>query len=183
MKLKKMEEGIEIPAGIEPRIDGFRVTLKGPKGELGREFRHPKVRIEKKDNKIMLSSENATKREKKMIGSFKAHIKNMVKGVKEGHKYRLKICSGHFPMNVSAAGNDFTVKNFLGEKIPRILKLKEGVKVRVDGSDVIVESISKELAGQAAADIEKLTAIKGRDKRVFQDGIYIIDKDGKDMMK
>lgn len=183
MKARKMEETVEIPSEVESEVDKFTVKLKGPKGESSREFKHPKIRIEKKEGKVILSSENATKREKKMIGTFKAHIRNMIKGVTECHTYRLKICSGHFPMNVSVSGTDFIVKNFLGEKIPRILKLKEGVKVKVEGQEVVVESVNKEAAGQTAADIEKLTTIKGRDKRIFQDGVYIINKDGKDMLK
>lgn len=183
MKLKKMEEEVEIPAGVDAVVEKSLVKVKGPKGESKRDFRHPRVTLVKKDNKIFLSSENATKKEKKMIGSFKAHLKNMMKGAKEGHVYRLRICSGHFPMNVSISGNDFTVKNFLGEKIPRTLKLKEGAKVKIDGTEITVEGANKEIAGQTAADIETLTIIKGRDRRVFQDGIYIINKDGKDMLK
>lgn len=183
MKHKRMEDSVEIPSGIQSEVNGAVVRLNGPKGEVTREFKCSTVRIEKKDNNVVVFAENATKREKKMIGSFIAHIKNMVKGVKEGHTYRLRICSGHFPMNVSMSGKDFIVKNFLGEKIPRVLKLKEGSNVKIDGQEVVVESANKETAGQTAADIEKLTLIKGRDKRVFQDGIYIINKDGKDMMK
>ncbi|PIN86489.1 50S ribosomal protein L6 [Candidatus Woesearchaeota archaeon CG10_big_fil_rev_8_21_14_0_10_44_13] len=182
MKLKRMEDSVEIPGGMQASIENSIISIKGSKGELKKSFRCPTVSIEKKDNKLIVFAENATKREKKMIGSFIAHIKNMVKGAKEGHKYRLKICSGHFPMNVSMSGKDFIVKNFLGEKIPRVLRLKEGVSVKIDGQEVVVDSCNKELAGQTAADIEKLTTIKGRDRRVFQDGIYIINKDGKDMM-
>lgn len=183
MKLKKMQEEIEIPAGVEAQVDKNLVTIKGKKGELKKMFPHHKVNLERKEKMIIISSDNATKREKMVMGSFSAHINNMMKGVVDGHTYRLKICSGHFPMNVSVSGQDFIVKNFLGEKVPRVLKLKGGVSVRIEGSDVVVESPDKELAGQAAADIEKLTTIKGRDLRIFQDGIYITNKDGKDMSK
>ena len=105
----------------------------------------------------------------------------MIKGVAEGHVYRLKICSGHFPMNVSVSGNEFSVANFLGEKTPRKLSVKEGASVKVEGQEVVVESMNKELAGQTAADIELLTKVKGRDRRIFQDGIFIINKDGKEL--
>lgn len=181
MKADKMEESLDIPEGIEVNVEGSLMKIKGSKGELSKEFRHPKVKIGKKDSKISISASKATKREKKIIGTFKAHIKNMIKGAKEGHVYRLRICSGHFPMNVSVSGNKFVIKNFLGEKIPRELEITEGVKVKIEGQDVVVEGIDKEKTGQAAASIEKLTTIKGRDKRIFQDGIYIINKDGKDI--
>jgi large subunit ribosomal protein L6 len=103
----------------------------------------------------------------------------MIKGATEGHVYKLKVCSGHFPMNVAVAGKDFVVKNFLGEKKPRQVAIKEGVDVKVEGEIVTVESCDKELAGQTAADIETLTRITNRDLRIFQDGIYITEKDGK----
>ena len=82
-------------------------------------------------------------------------------------------------MNVSINNEELIVKNFLGEKAPRILKIKPGVTAKVEGSDIIIESTNKELAGQAAADIEQLTRITNKDRRIFQDGIYITEKDGK----
>ena len=114
-----------------------------------------------------------------MVDIVKAHIKNMIKGVSEGFVYTLKICSSHFPMSVSVSGNKLEVKNYLGEKVPRVLNLVENVKVTINGEEVVVESSDKELAGQTAANIELLTRRSGFDRRVFQDGIYITEKAGK----
>jgi len=82
-------------------------------------------------------------------------------------------------MNCTVTGGQFVIKNFLGEKVPRIVKLRSGVTVKIDGDKVFIESPDKELAGQTAADIEQATRITGRDLRIFQDGIYIIEKAGK----
>ena len=79
---------------------------------------------------------------------------------------------------MSFAGVDFIIKNFLGESVPRKIKIPVGVKVKIAGDQVTVEADTKEAAGQVAASIEKLTVIKGRDLRIFQDGIYITYKDG-----
>ena len=103
----------------------------------------------------------------------------MIKGSNEGHVYELKICSGHFPMNVSIQGKELVVKNFIGEKFPRRLKIQEGVIVKIEGEKITVEHTSKEIAGQSAANIEQLTRRPNFDSRIFQDGIYITVKDGK----
>ena len=84
-------------------------------------------------------------------------------------------------MTVTISDNKLHVKNFLGEKVPRVLNLKEGTTVKVDGALIHVTSSSKELAGQVSGDIEQLTRRPGFDTRVFQDGIYIINKDGKEL--
>jgi large subunit ribosomal protein L6 len=176
MRIPLLTESIEIPQKTEAKLDGRVLTIKGPKGELSREVIFQKILLAIDGKKISLSSKNATKREKTHLGTLKAHIKNMIKGVLEGHVYKLKICSGHFPMNVSATSDTLTVKNFLGEKVPRVLKLKKGVKVSVEGAEVTVEGTDIEKAGQVAADIEQLTRITNRDIRIFQDGIYITKK-------
>jgi large subunit ribosomal protein L6 len=107
----------------------------------------------------------------------------MIKGVIEPWIYKMKVCTGHFPMNVAMQGDKFVVKNFLGEKVPRTLKIKQGAKVTVQDKDVTVESVDKEIAGRVASDIELLLTIKGRDLRKFQDGIYIVSKAGKEISK
>ena len=84
-------------------------------------------------------------------------------------------------MNVSIAGNKFVVKNFLGEKVPRVLQLKQGAEVKIEGDIIHILSPNKETAGQVSADIEQLTRRPGYDSRIFQDGIYIINKDGKQL--
>jgi len=179
MKVEKLEDKTSIPEGINLSYDGKTVKVTGPKGEVTKKMFYPGMKIEVADGEVVISYEKATKREKKMIFTYTAHIKNMFKGVTEGHKYELKICSGHFPMNVAVSGDTLTVKNFIGEKVPRTLKLKNGVDVKVNGDMIVVENIDKELAAQTAADIVSITKRKGFDTRIFQDGIYITNKDGK----
>lgn len=176
-----IREEIEIPDGITAAIEKGMLSIKGKKGESKRILRNPKIVVSKSGNNIIIESKNGTKRDKTLIGSLKAHIKNMVHGVQEGYKYKLKICSSHFPMNVSIANKEFIVKNFLGESIPRKFKLQEGASVKIEGAEVIVESHDKEIAGQTAASIEQLCRITDKDRRVFQDGIYITLKPGRNL--
>ena len=182
MKIPKLTENIEILEGVQVDATGMTIKVKGTKGEIERTFMFPKIKSKVDGNKLVLTVLNATKREKMQMGTFKAHVINMIKGVVEGHKYKLKICSGHFPMNVSINGDIFTIKNVLGEKIPRTVKIKEGATVKIEGTEVTVESVDIENAGQVAADIEQLTRITNRDIRIFQDGIYIVFKSGKELV-
>lgn len=170
-----------MPAGVSAQLSVASLKVKGPKGEAQRTFLHPKVNISLDGNKVVLEAPKGTKREKKMIGSFSSHIKNMIKGVQEPHLYKLKICSGHFPMNVTVSGQEFVIKNFLGESVPRKATLPKGVDVKISGTDITVSGADKELAGQAAAKIESLCRITNRDIRIFQDGCHITHKAGKDV--
>ena len=158
---------------------GEEVVITGPKGEVKRPLHYPTINITSGDGKLVLEAKKGTKREKRMMGTYQAHIKNMLTGVTEGFSYELKICSGHFPMNVSVAGGEVVIKNFFGENFARKTPVREGTTVKVEGEKIIIDSVDKEQAGQMAADIEKLTTIKNRDIRIFQDGCYIIKKGNK----
>ena len=124
-------------------------------------------------------AKNATRGDKRIMISNATHVSNMGKGVTAGHTYKLKICSGHFPMNVSLKGDKFEVKNFIGEAVPRVLQIKEGVDVKVNGDEIVVEGPDKGRVGNQAAAIELLMRRPGFDSRIFQDGIYIVEKDGR----
>lgn len=177
---RKVIREIILPENVTVSVNDKLLVIKGLKGELSRSLGRHRIKIKIESNKILLESERDTKTNKKIVGSLTAHIKNMMTGIQQGHSYVLKICSGHFPMNASVSGNKFIVKNFLGEKVPRTLQLKEGATVKIEGDLIHVTSPSKETAGQVSADIEQLTRRPGYDTRIFQDGIYITNKDGKE---
>ncbi len=179
MKVNNYTEVVELPEGVSVSFDGKNVTVKGPKGEVTRKLYSPMVEFRADGNKVEIIIKKMRKKEKALLGTYKAHLKNMGKGVTVGHTYKLKICSGHFPMNVSYNNQLLSIKNFIGEKVPRTLDVPAGAELKVDGDIITIDSSDKELAGQLAASIEKLTKRPGFDKRIFQDGIYIIEKDGK----
>jgi len=182
-KSKSVELSIEIklPKDVQAQLDKGLLTLKSSKGEVKRNFFNKNIEIECKESSITLKAPKFNKVNKKLIKSSDAHIKNMIEGCLQGHKYTLKICSGHFPMNVSVNNNLLIVKNFLGEKVPRTLKLKSGADVKVEGDSIVVESVNKEIAGQVSADIELLTRRTGYDGRIFQDGLWIVSKGDKEI--
>ena len=135
--------------------------------------------MEMKEGKVFITSKNATKNESKLAGTAEGHIKNMMQGIGEDFVYKLEIANVHFPMTVKIEGNIITIKNFLGEKVDRVSKILPDVKVDIKGMNVEVSSFNKESAGQTAANLESATKVKGRDRRVFQDGIFITEKAGR----
>lgn len=181
MNTEKLLAEANIPEGVTVSVERYTATVKGEKGELTRRFPSKKISMAVKEGKLVFTAEKATLNEKKLINTFRAHAANMIRGVQKGHTYKLKICSGHFPMNVSIKDNQFEVKNFIGESVPRRMPLKAGVDVKVDGDQITVTGIDKELVAQLAARIETLTRRPGFDSRIFQDGIYLTEKDGKVM--
>lgn len=176
MHLELLKDTVLIPSGVTVKEHQGTFTVKGPKGEVSRRLYHDKVHYAVSGSEVVLTSPNATKREKTILFTMAAHVRNLLKGVSEGFSYKLKICSGHFPMTVTVKGDTFEVKNFIGEAVPRRLKLNPHVKVAIEGVVVTVEGADVELTGQQASRIESLCRRPGFDKRIFQDGIYITHK-------
>jgi large subunit ribosomal protein L6 len=173
---KDLMREVEIPEGVTVEVSGKKVTVKGNGKEVSREFDHGKVVMEVKDKKFMLNAKGATRRESKMIGTIWAHMKNLIKGVNEDFVYELEVCNVHFPMNVKADGDKVTIKSFLGETTVRQARIMPNAKVDIKGTNITVTSFDIEAAGQTAANLEKATRLTGRDRRIFQDGIFMTKK-------
>ena len=173
-----MFEKIKIPEGVEVETDGAKITVKGKNGTNEKKFALANLKMEKKGNEIVIGTEKAAKKEKMRMYTLVAHIKNMIKGVQDKFEYQLKICFSHFPITVEVKGNEAVIKNFLGEKVPRKAKIVEGVNVNVDKEMITITSSDIEAAGQTAANLETATRIAKRDRRVFQDGIFMTSKCG-----
>lgn len=177
VKLLHYFEEVEIPENVNVEINGMKVKVKGPKGELSRDFSHIRhVILRKENSKVIVETYFANRKIKACVGTVTAHIKNMILGVMKGFRYKLKIIYSHFPINVKVQGKKIIVENFLGERAPRITEVHGNVSVKVSGEDIIIEGINIEEVGQTAANIEKITRVKEFDPRIFMDGIYIYEK-------
>lgn len=173
---KDLNRVVEIADGVLVSINGKEFVVSGNGKELKRVFELGKIKAEVKGNEVLLEAKGASKREAKMMGTIWAHLKNMIRGIGEDFSYEMEVCNVHFPMNVKVEGNKVIIKSFLGEKTIREAKILDGVKVDVSGSKITVSSADIEAAGQTAANIEKATKLTGRDRRIFQDGIFITKK-------
>ena len=172
-----IREEIEIPEGVEVIIENNEVSVKGPNGEDSRKFTYPNVSIKEENDVVVLETAFPKKKDKAMIGTTRAHINNMIIGVTDGFEYHMKIVYAHFPMNVKVQNDVVVIDNFLGERHPRSAKIVGDAKVAVKGDEVTITGINKEHVGQTMANLEQATKIKGRDPRVFQDGIYLTSKE------
>jgi large subunit ribosomal protein L6 len=182
MKVDNMEVEVAIPKGVSVTYKDGEFSAVGKAGTVTKVLKNPKIVFDITKEDVILRAKDATRKEKMHIHTFRAHVRNIMKGAQEGFTYKLRICSGHFPMSAKITGTTFELKNFLGEAFPRKLTLKTGAKVTIEGEYITVQSPDKELAGQVSADLEKLTRITNRDRRIFQDGIYIVKKGDKDLL-
>jgi large subunit ribosomal protein L6 len=170
------EATAEIPAGVTVSMDGTRVVVTGPKGTLSRDMRFPGITIAIDDGMVTVSTDVTRKRVVAMVGTLASHIRNMCRGVAEGYEYRMKVVFSHFPIQLKLQGTTLVIDNFLGEKQSRYARIEPGVTAQVGNDAVTLSGIDKEKVGNSAANIEHATRIRNRDPRVFQDGIYIVER-------
>jgi len=178
MLADEIKEEIKIPDGVEVSVDKHFVKIKGPKGSMERNFKYPNVRLESKNSSVVLVTDYPRKPDKAAIYTIRSHLNNMIKGVQDGYSYKMKVIYAHFPLNLKIDGGIVVIDNFLGEKFPRNSKIVGDTKVKISGDEITVEGINKEHVGQTVGNLEKATRVTKRDPRVFQDGIYLIERDG-----
>ncbi len=175
-----MERKVSVPEKVSVQLEGSRVSVKGPKGELSKSFDSPifngMVKIEKNGQEITVTTAGTRRKLKSEVGTVAASITNMIRGVTEGWRYRLKVVYMHFPVTVKIQGREVLISNFLGEKAPRKASIIGSTKVELAGDEMTVSGTDLEATGQRAGNIERATRILARDRRVFMDGIFITEK-------
>jgi len=176
---KQITQLIEIPEGITCEYKDLILTCKKDSAEISREINIPQVELIISDGKVTLDCKKGNKNQNKIIMAFKAHIRNLFQGLNEKFTYKLEAVNVHFPLSIKVEGDQVVINNFFGEKVPRHAKIMPNVEVDIKGQNITVSSANIEAAGQTAANLEKATKVKGKDKRIYQDGIYIVEKPGR----
>ena len=169
------QEKIDLPEDVDVKVSGKTVEVSGKKGKISRDF-SPKLKIKLEGRSILAEIESVRRKDRAMVGTFKAHILNMIKGVSDGFVYKLRVVYSHFPITVKVEGNRVAIHNFLGERSPRIAEIVGDVKVEVSGDDIFVRGINKDEVGQTAYNIEQATLVRYKDRKTFQDGCYIVER-------
>ncbi len=140
-----------LPKGVEAKLDGTTLTVKGPKGELTRSF--PEfVKFVIADNAITVSIDSVERKDQPMLGTSAALARNMVVGVTEGFKKQLLIEGVGF--KADAKGEELHMA--LGFSHPVVVAVPKGLKVTTGKGTIDVEGIDKELVGAFAADVRAL---------------------------
>lgn len=184
---------VTLPEEVSAEVDHLELTISGPDGEVTRRLWFPDVSVstgtttveeetddgeveEREVDAVVIESDEEDAKTTATIGTFESHVRNMIRGVSEGWEYRMEVLYSHFPMQVSVEGDEIVIENFLGERAPRRSSIHGDTEVEIDGEELVLRGPNKEDVGQTAADIEQLTRVSGKDTRVFQDGVYIVEK-------
>ena len=140
---------VTVPEGVEVKIDGQHITVKGPKGSLERDI-HPNIKVELDGNEIKVSRPDDTNINKSLHGTTRALIHNMVEGVV--HEFKVELEINGVGYRAQKKGNDLLMN--LGYSHPVEMKAPQGVTFDLpDANHIVVRGIDKEVVGQVANEV------------------------------
>ena len=167
---------IVIPAGVEVKVDGQNVTVKGPKGTLNSTV-NPLITVKVEGAQIEVTRANDEKEARSVHGLTRTLISNMVVGVTEGFKKELEVLGVGY--RVQKQGKDLVMT--LGYSHPVIVSDTEDIKIEApDPNKIIIHGIDKQKVGQFAAEVrEKRPPEPYKGKGIRYAGEYVPHKEGK----
>jgi large subunit ribosomal protein L6 len=143
---------IPVPSGVDVRLDGPEVTIKGPKGTLSHVVAEP-IEVAADNGTITVRRPNDENAVRALHGLTRALINNMVVGVTQGYSKRLEIVGVGYRVQARGASLEFS----LGYSHPITVEPPEGITFRVEKqTELVVEGIDKQKVGEVAANIRKL---------------------------
>ncbi|KAJ1921029.1 60S ribosomal protein L9B [Mycoemilia scoparia] len=182
MKSIVKDDIITIPEGVKVSSKARIVTVTGPRGTLKRDFRHLKVDMQRiAKNKIKIVVWHGGRKHIACVRTICSHIENLITGVTKGYEYKMRFVYAHFPINISISndGGEVEIRNFLGEKNVRKVKMLEGVTIVQSSNvkdEIVLTGNDVENVSQSAASIQQSTLVRNKDIRKFLDGIYVSSK-------
>ena len=143
---------IPVPAGVEVKIDGNDVSVKGPKGQLALTVADP-ITVALEDGKVIVTRPDDERISRSLHGLTRTLISNQIIGVTEGYTKGLEIVGTGY--RVTAKGSDLEFA--LGYSHPILVKAPAGITFTIDGNTkVTVSGIDKQAVGEVAANLRKL---------------------------
>ena len=168
---------IPVPAGVEVKIDGSTVFVKGPKGELTETFNKNMTISMNDDNQVIVERPNDERQNRALHGLTRSLINNMVIGVSEGYSKTLELVGVGYRASLKGDKLEMT----LGYSHPVDVQAAEGIKFECpDATTIIISGVDKQLVGQTAAEIRSLRAPEPyKGKGIRYQGEHIRRKEGK----
>ncbi len=143
---------VPMPKGVSVQLDGLRITVKGPKGEISRMV-HPELALAVEGETIVVRRPSDEARHRALHGLTRTLVANMVDGVTKGFAKSLEIQG----VGYKAEPKPFGVQLVVGFSHPVPYHAPNGIKISVENNvNVKVEGIDKELVGQVAAEIRAI---------------------------
>ncbi|EDK38560.1 hypothetical protein PGUG_02658 [Meyerozyma guilliermondii ATCC 6260] len=184
MKYIQTDQVLDIPEGVTVAIKARNITVTGPRGTLTKDLKHIDVTFAKINNRaIKITVHNGDRKHVAALRTVKSLIANLITGVTKGYKYKLRYVYAHFPINVNVVEKDgdkfIEIRNFLGEKRVRHVKIFDGVTVEqstTQKDELVVSGNSLEAVSQNAADVQQICRVRNKDIRKFLDGIYVSER-------
>lgn len=184
MKYVQTDQILEVPEGVSVDIKARVIKVTGPRGELTKNLKHIDVTFDKVDeNSIRITVHNGERKHVAALRTVKSLISNLITGVTKGYKYKMRYVYAHFPINVNVIdveGKPYVeIRNFLGEKRVRQIKIHDGVTVEQSANakdELVLSGNSVEAVSQNAADIQQICRVRNKDIRKFLDGIYVSER-------
>merc|ERR1712038_1736109 len=182
MKVLNSNQVVTIPEGVEATVKARTVTIKGDRGTLSKSFRHLALDIFMSDKETLkVEKWFGTRKELAAVRTVCSHVSNMINGVTKGYKYKMRAVYAHFPINcaITEGGTLVEVRNFLGEKYTRRVRMHDGAKCensKDQKDELILSGNSIEAVSQSAALIQQSTTVKNKDIRKFLDGLYVSER-------
>ncbi|OMH79840.1 60S ribosomal protein L9-A [Zancudomyces culisetae] len=182
MKNIYKEDTVDIPKDVTVSLKSRQVVVKGPRGVLTRDFRNVSVEITHLGKqKLKIVVWHGGRKHLACIRTVCTHINNMIIGVTKGFEYKMRMVYAHFPINVviNDSSDAVELRNFLGEKYVRNVKLLEGVTITQSTNvkdELVLVGNSIENVSQSAASITQAALVRNKDIRKFLDGVYVSEK-------
>lgn len=170
------KQPIAIPKGVEVKLDGTLLTVKGTKGELSRSFKTDVISLEIKDDSVVLEKKEDTVFSRALVGTYASHVMNMIAGVTEGFTKKLIVEGVGFRSEVKGS----TLEMQLGFSHSVVMDIPEGITTTAEKNVITVTGSDKERTMQFAAQIrakKKPEPYKG--KGIRYEGEIIRRKQGK----
>ncbi|MGC8496172.1 MAG: 50S ribosomal protein L6 [Candidatus Micrarchaeia archaeon] len=173
---------IQIPEGVKAEVNGDKVIISGSLGKNTRKFNSNLLSVGISGGKITIDSIKEKKLQKKAStaeNSFAKELQNDIKGVNNLYEINMKAIFAHFPVSLEVKGNEVHINNLFGERVPRIAYIVGSAKVDAKGQALTIKGTSLDEVTQTAANIRRACRAKDKDTRVFQDGVYYAEEEGR----